>query len=476
MGDSRSVLSSIELRRLQKLAFGSEQQSATSSNENKNARLKALSNGHVRKWEQQTNASSAARQEKELREERQRRIDEEYEARLAAERKAMIDRAEREVYDNTDEVKSLLAGMMISDVYRERAHQKQVRERRAALEKFRDERIQAELDRQNAEAIAAERAAIDERRRIDQQIAQTQIEQFAEYKRARRARLRATVEEGLRLAKQAKEAHKEEIRKNAERKQSIKEQKLAALGDNFRLRAIRDEERRKAEDELAKIKAYAEEKERKEQQRKKIAEDRFRHRLLIKQRLIDAQTEAMNKRMNNEDEILAAHIQEADRKQEERVRSDKEKQRQQKEMIDKCRQVQIAEMEARRAEERRMAQEMKSKWDREKREFDEEQEAGRCRQRNEAEALAEYHRRQMMAKWQREQGQRDDLNQWVRTQMQEHEAFVGELKQVTQKMMGDYADEGRDTLPIAIALSKNASLRPPRPRHVEMEDEIKQLE
>lgn len=33
--DSRSVLSSIELRRLQKLAFGSEQQSATSSNENK---------------------------------------------------------------------------------------------------------------------------------------------------------------------------------------------------------------------------------------------------------------------------------------------------------------------------------------------------------------------------------------------------------------------------------------------------------
>lgn len=152
---------------------------------------------------------------------------------------------------------------MISDVYRERAHQKQVRERRAALEKFRDERIQAELDRQNAEAIAAERAAIDERRRIDQQIAQTQIEQFAEYKRARRARLRATVEEGLRLAKQAKEAHKEEIRKNAERKQSIKEQKLAALGDNFRLRAIRDEERRKAEDELAKIKAYAEEKERK---------------------------------------------------------------------------------------------------------------------------------------------------------------------------------------------------------------------
>lgn len=70
-----------------------------------NARLKALSNGHVRKWEQQTNASSAARQEKELREERQRRIDEEYEARLAAERKAMIDRAEREVYDNTDEVR-----------------------------------------------------------------------------------------------------------------------------------------------------------------------------------------------------------------------------------------------------------------------------------------------------------------------------------------------------------------------------------
>ncbi|SPQ99044.1 unnamed protein product (mitochondrion) [Plasmodiophora brassicae] len=107
----------------------------------------------------------------------------------------------------------------------------------------------------------------------------------------------------------------------------------------------------------------------------------------------------------------------------------------------------------------------------------------------------------MMAKWKREQEQRDDRNEWGRTQMKKHKsfigelkqdgvpapvqirrpitwipghvvderhdtkaipannvAFIGELKQVTQKMMGDYAAEGRDTLPIASALSKNASL------------------
>ncbi|XXQ36758.1 Uncharacterized protein PBTT_07775 [Plasmodiophora brassicae] len=35
----------------------------------------------------------------------------------------------------------------------------------------------------------------------------------------------------------------------------------------------------------------------------------------------------------------------------------------------------------------------------------------------------------MMAKWKREQEQRDDRNEWGRTQMKKHKSFIGELKQ-----------------------------------------------
>lgn len=46
----------------------------------------------------------------------------------------------------------------------------------------------------------------------------------------------------------------------------------------------------------------------------------------------------------------------------------------------------------------------------------------------------EEHNRVQMAKWKREQEQRDDRNEWGRTQMKKHKSFIGELKQVTPKL------------------------------------------
>ena len=278
-------------------------------------KLKALSDEKVRTW---PNTLEAMRKKKEnwkqekREEEEKKRLDidrEEAEVGRLRRSKA-IDRAKKILYDRTDKMKSLRSQQLLSEVVFERRGQVKDKEDVKQWEEEKEERFHETMMRQlkiseNRDALAAEAQKIKATA-----IAKAQRLQLDEYRDKYMERLEIAKREGQLVLERA--YADDEERKKQERDKIIGERdhvrKSLLANEDLKDLKKKDQERDILE-EVAR-KEVAKEKERISKERKRLEKMRFEKRQATKQKLIDRATTALELHNFNENARVEKQVEE----------------------------------------------------------------------------------------------------------------------------------------------------------------------
>lgn len=309
-------------------------------------RLKELSDEKVRTW---PNTLEAMRLKKEnwkkekLEEEEKKRIDvDQKEAALQRERrKAAIERAEKILYDRTDEMKTLRSQMSYSEVVHERRGQIQQKVQNQKEEKRKDLEYHDFLMGQLKISEDRDTVALEATKVKAEAIAKAQRKQLDEYRDRYMERLRIAKREGELVLERAIADAEEEKRVSRERILKEKDHVRKSLLANDELQLVRAKQKElEAQDDVAR-KAVVKKKEEIAVERKRLEKARFDARQATKQRLIDRAAHALEMKLNTEAAKLEKEVEEQRKKEEDRFAKKQALIAEQKAAIDVSRKQQL---------------------------------------------------------------------------------------------------------------------------------------
>jgi len=221
------------------------------------------------------------------------KVDEE-EARIQlGNRKKIIQRANRILYDEADRVKSFQSKMQLCDTLAEREAQTQLKEELDRLDQIREERY-LEMDKHNyrkmLERELREKVEFEDKKKKATGI---QKEQLLAMKQKRLAEIEDNILEGEMLRKKAAEDAELERRTVMKRREDAANALVETQKANAYLKSVKDEEFKRIEREERKIKEYAQKKEDQMAMRKAKMKEIETNKQAIRQRMIDRQTAAL---------------------------------------------------------------------------------------------------------------------------------------------------------------------------------------
>jgi len=381
-------------------------------------------------------------------------IDREEEALQAEKRRLAIERANKMLYDQTDRVKALHSKLLLCDVMAERERQialKKTINQRAAIDDARwyakqqeaIRRMDAEEDAREAEQAAKKEA-----------IAKVRLEQLELQRSKHLARQKERETEATAMRTHVMMELEREKQSQIEMMERQERRKQELIEANHHLMQERTKELRVIEAEEARMKAYAEQKEKDLLQRRDREEQRFRERQAWRQKLIDAQIAKLQDMTAEKDARLEAQAVEVQAKaQEARARLDEKKK---DEML-------ITHM----------SRQQQMRWKAEKRLQEQADDLHFAQQQQSLNAeLREEEAEAMRRTYQK----RKELDSFLKTQMeQKHQVREAELKeelyltemamqshgdddaiyeQYAQMCLDEYVSAGKDPRPIKLMLQK----------------------
>lgn len=304
-----TVISRRDLERMRALANsvnGSQPQTASYTDEEK----RKLSQAKVEKW---PNTLMAIRQkkenfavEKELERERLNKLMDEEEARLRIkERDEALARAANIIDKRTDNMKLLKSKKLLADTLYTRQLQSAEKKTRAQLEKQEKEEYDEFVIAQVKRGDENEREKLEQRKKQIQLVALTREQQLFEVKSKREREREEVVKLGIQFKEQAKIDYINELKKNENNIQKIKDENENMILLNEKLRIVRDEIRSKEAEAIAAAEKEVDVIEERKNGRKQIEQNRQTIRNKKRQDLIDAATLRLSAFSNRESEILS---------------------------------------------------------------------------------------------------------------------------------------------------------------------------
>lgn len=448
-GAGTAVISASELRRI----TDSLEVEEVSQDHLRAKALQAKSQARVDTW---TNTLAGSRRKKQQmrlerleREELERQKIDEQEAAIQLElRKAVINKANHQVFNEADRIKTFQSQMMYSDVIAEREAQMELKDELAKLELIREEKYK-EMDRANYQKALdreiREKNEKDERQRV-QNKAQQQQREF-KLKRADDEKAR-NEQEGMLIRMKARDDLEMEKKLEENRKKLEKQTFMSSLKIVEYNKQLKEAERIRFEKEEEKIKDYAERKQLALEKRKAREAKLKKDRLDQQQKLIDKQARLLGELQNKDEERVANQVADKEAKdlaklqakEAYKARMEEEERVSRKEQIDKKRLDRMKDIDEQleiaahwQEQCKRMAQE------------DEEDQEMRFQERKELQRdhikMAELKRRKA-----KEQKRIDDKITAQAKASMEQEAL--DFHHYAEGIIREYAEDGKNIIPI----------------------------
>lgn len=331
------------------------------------ASRKARSEERVKSWSNTLAASRQLKLEHRLRKERDAeaarvRVDQEEEEIRNKLRKEAIDRANKLVYEQQDQIKRMRSKQIVADSLQIQQEQRQQRQQQIDYEKRREayfhqkvlEQVQAAADReaQEAEELAKKRA----------EVTKIQAQQLEFQTKRHIQRLVEEREEGQEMVKQAERAIEEERQKAEARANQLKANNRAMARANQELQVVKQQQRLRFEEEQQKIAQYAADREKRKAKRE--AHMRYKHDLKQKsiQKMIDKAVTHLEAMKSDEDFRLERDVRLADEALAKREQDKIDRRNAEMEACHKSRQHQLQRKKVLRQEEAEADRNMVAKW------------------------------------------------------------------------------------------------------------------
>lgn len=369
---SASVIRASELEAIRRRAFigklvVSAESEALSSEANRRAKLKQLSDARSKRWPNtlaaQRRAKANARRVREEKEEAARRVlDQQEEQRRARDRLATIKMANDKLQAQTDRMKMLKSQRLLSDVIDARAAQIELKKRIQKMETQREGHWFVLQQEQLAEAEKKELQNAAKAKAKALKLAAEQKEQLEIYTEEYIKRLTEERMEGELVRKKClEEMEKDRLAEESKRREA-RQNNLDMKRANEELNRLKEIERKKEEEEQRKLEEYAREKEEEKARREAFVERKKAEKEEQVKRMREVMEADFLARQTNEEVRLQNQAMSARRKEDEAAARKAERRRKQEIAIDRSRKQQMARK--RREKEAAMArdQQISAAW------------------------------------------------------------------------------------------------------------------
>lgn len=243
-----------------------------------------------------------------------RKLDDEEKKFNEMQKKIVVERANKLLFEAQDPVKSFHSKLLMADCLKEREFQKEIVERKKDIEYEREERWrEIEYEKLRDYDVKEIMKAEEEKRKKEHQM-NVINSQFGDYKVRRVKEYQDSVIEGEMIKIAAKQAIEDEKKKEEERRLKAVEQMNQFKLANHELEKLKEVKRLKEKEEEKKIEEFAIKKQQMQDLRKRKEAEKFKEKQDTRQKLIDKQIEYLKNMKNREDEILTKHVKEAEEK------------------------------------------------------------------------------------------------------------------------------------------------------------------
>lgn len=420
--------------------------------------LKERSAARVKTW---GNTLEASRQK--LQRERAKRLEEAEAAQVLidiaeqklqeANRRAVIDRADRARFEDSDPVKRLASAMLLSDIMVDRDVCRRVKNAIRQEEEATEERFQAHLKAQLEVSQVTEHAQHAKRHERQLEAAVVIRQQKKELEARRAQAIEEERREGDRLRQQAE---RERVCEEEEDRQVALE-RAAAMQQQVKANQQRIEEKRLAK--LAEVEALEQAKRRSEERQrltdllKSKNEERARVKLQIR--------EAINERVSREQrerQAAVEHREELAMQQTNDVEKEREaaRKRKQADLLAQMKAqiaAQISDIKARKDAERLENEQALARAIQEAQAYQREEQEKLAVSRQKAQDLAKFHRAQIASR-SALKSSISDKDPGTETQKVNAAQDAQKFRQFAKQVTEAYAKEGKSTLPIVLALKR----------------------
>jgi hypothetical protein len=281
--------------------------------------LKATSQQRMRNWpdsiemakKNQLESRKKVFFEKEI---EKRKIDDEEKRYQEMQKKLVIEKANKLMFDAQDPVKSFHSKLLMADVLKEREYQKEIIERKKEIEVTREIKWrEMEQDKQREFDMKELMKAQDEKMKKQQQM-NIINQQFTDFKIKKVKEYQDRVVEGEIIKQSARQAVEQEKHKEEDRKLKAIEQQSQFKLANAELEKLKDVKRQKEKLEEKKIEEFALKKQQMTDMRKRKEQEKIKEKQDLRQKLIEKQIEYLKNLKSREDEILDKQVKEAEEK------------------------------------------------------------------------------------------------------------------------------------------------------------------
>ena len=461
---SMAVMSESEMARLRDIVAQRDAQVAR-ENSDRRAHLKEVSNARVANW---PNTIEAQRMKKERQrkerfdedEERRKLIDQQETELQEAKKQAAIRKANMQLYEQNDKIKTFSSKLFLASVLDEREQQLQLKAQRKTAQKAIDSRwdvMQAEELRKAKEAEVAKLEAAEARAVA---LKEAQLQQLADIKARKVARRDDNVREGMAIKSRAQDAIAEEVEAEKKRKLDQAQRNRDLVKANEEQKRLREEKEARERAEEEKILQFAALKEEQMLERKRRVDDKHTAKLGRRQKLIDTQAEMLQelKQATEEREMRAMRDFEKERREREERENALRQQRLQE--IDRSRRMQLDRKRSQKEREAIEKAHMQEVWrvhaDRMiDEELDERMEAKRTAERTQHIVLLQAQEKRMQALKEKEQDFVEGMRQQeaAKAEQDEYEGYVNSV-------MHDYVTRGRNGDLVQTAARRTKTVKP----------------
>ena len=312
---------------------------------NIDARLKQISQTKAKQWPDSIEMAKKTRLESRQKiffekEMEKRKIDEEEKRFQEMQKKIIVERANKLLFEQQDSVKSFNSKLLYSDVLKERDIQKEILNRKKDTERFIENKwhdLEKEKMREfdMKEIIKQEEENEKKREQIG-----TINGQFHEFKIRKVKEYQDKVVEGEIIKLAAKRALEEEKRKEEERRLKAKQQQEEFKRANENLKIQKENKKQHEKEEEKRIEEFAIKKQQMVDLRKRKEIENFQNKQGERQKLIDRQIEHLKIIKNKEEEIFEKQVKEAEEKKNKELEEKEKRKNEMQKKIDETREYQ----------------------------------------------------------------------------------------------------------------------------------------
>jgi hypothetical protein len=334
---------------------------------NIDARLKQISQIKAKQWPDSIEMAKKTRLEsrqkiffeKEL---EKRKIDDEEKKFQEMQKKIIVEKANKLLFEQQDAVKSFNSKLLYSDVLKERDIQKEIQDRKKDTERHIENKwYELEQEKMKEFDMKGILKQEEEKEKKKEQINAING-QFHEFKIRKVKEYQDRVVEGEIIKIAAKRALEEEKRKEEERRTKAKHQQDEFKRANENLKIQKDIKKQQEKEEEKRIEEFAVKKQQMIDLRKRKEIENFQNKQGERQKLIDRQIEHLKQIKNKEEEILAKQVKEAEEKRNKELEEKEKRRNEMQRRIDETREYQIRRKREIKEQEREEDKEFVEIW------------------------------------------------------------------------------------------------------------------